>query len=95
MISLFKLFHKSNKLKLSEPRRLPDVGKVDDPNYCLYHRAVGHPTKNCYIFKDTLQALIDAEILKLRPEQMKVTANAVSLQFGDMPPIPAGVAPVP
>ena len=52
------------------------------------------PTKNCYIFKDVLQALIDAEVLKLRPEQKKVTANAVSLQFGDMPPVPAGVAPI-
>ena len=95
VISLFKLLHKSNKLKLSESKRSEDISKVDDPNYCLYHRIVGHPTKNCYIFKDVLQALIDAEVLKLRPEQKKVTANAVSLQFGDMPPVPAGVAPIP
>ena len=44
------------------------VGKTDDPNYYLYHRILGHPTKDCYIFKDVLQALIDAEVLKLRPE---------------------------
>jgi len=34
-----------------------------------------HSTMSCYVFKDILQALIDAEVLKLRPEQKKVTAN--------------------
>jgi len=79
VVKLFKLLQKSNKLKLPEARRPEDVGKVDDPKYCLYHRMIGHPTQNCYIFKDVLQALIDAEVLKLRPEQKTVTANAVSL----------------
>ena len=65
VVALFKLLHKSNKLKLPEPKRPEEVDKVDDPTYCLYHRMVGHPTKNCYIFKDILQSLIDAEVLKL------------------------------
>ena len=64
---MFKLLQKSKKLKLPEVRHLEEVGKTDDPNYYLYHRMLGHPFKNCYIFKDVLQALIDAEVLKLRP----------------------------
>jgi len=68
VVSLFKLLQKTNRLKLSEIRRLKEVGKTDDPSYCLYHRMLGHPTKNCYIFKDVLQALINAEVLKFRPE---------------------------
>jgi len=36
---------------------------------------LGHPIKNCYIFKDVLQALINAEVLKLHLEQKKVTVN--------------------
>jgi len=81
--SLFKLLNKSNRLKLPEARRPEEVGKTDNPNYCLYHRMLGHPTKSCYIFKDILQALIDAEVLKLRLEQKKMTANMTSsLQFG-------------
>jgi len=52
------------------------MGETDDPNNCLYHRMLGHPTKNCYIFKDVIQALIDAEVLKLHPEQKKVTPNS-------------------
>ena len=87
--SLFKLLNKSNRLKLPEDRRPEEVGKTDNPNYCLYHRMLGHPTKSCYIFKDILRALINAEVLKLRPEQKKVTANMTSfLQFGRQPPTP-------
>jgi len=85
VISLFKLLQKSNKLKLSEIRHPEEVEKTDDPSYCLYHRMLGHPTKNCYIFKVILQALIDVEVLKLRPEKKKVTANMTAtspIQFG-------------
>ena len=52
MVSLFKLLQKSNRLKLLEIRRPEEVGKTVDPNYYLYHRMLGHPTKNCYIVKD-------------------------------------------
>jgi len=68
VVSLFKLLQKSNKLKLPEARRPEEAGKTDDPNYYLYHRMLGHPSKNCYIFKDVLQDLIDAEVFKFRPE---------------------------
>ena len=91
--SLFNLLNKSNRLKLPKSRHPEEVGKTDNPNYCLYHRILGHPTKNCYIFKDILQTLIDAEMRKLRSEQKKVTANMMSfLQFGvaRVVPIPKG-----
>jgi len=60
---------------------------------------LGHPTKNCYIFKDSLQALIDAEVLKLRLEQKKVTANMTitsPIQFGrDLQLAPTEVVHIP
>jgi len=69
---------------------------MDDPNYYLYHRMLGYPTKRCYFFKHILQALINVDVLKLRPEQKKVTANMTSLQFGrDLPLVPTGVVPLP
>jgi len=80
--SLFKLLNKSNRLKLPEARRPEEDGKSDNPNYCLYHKMQGHPTKSYYVFKDIFQALINAKVLKLRPEQKKVTTNMTSfLQF--------------
>ena len=98
VVSLFKLVQKSNKLKLLDIRQPEDVGKTDDPSYCLYHRMLGHPTKNYYIFKDVHQALIDAKVFKLRPYQKKVTANmriTSPIQFGrDLPPTPTWVVPI-
>jgi len=95
VVSSFKLLQISNRLKLLVIRCPEEVGKTDDPNYCLYHRMLGHFTKNCYIFKGVLQALIDAEVLKLYPEQKKVTANMTTtsqIQFGrKLPLAPTGV----
>ena len=74
------------------------MGKIDDPNYYLYHKILGHPTKSFYIFKDVLQAVIDAEVLKLRPEQKKVTTNMTTsspIQFGwNLLLAPTGVVPI-
>ena len=98
MVSLFKLLKKSNILKLPEIRCPEEGGKFDDPRYCLYYRMLGYPTKNCYIFKDVLQALIDVVVLKLCPEQKKVTANMTTtspIQFGrSLLPTPARVVPI-
>ena len=93
------MLYKSNKLKLPEAGHPEEAGKKDDPKYCLYHRMLGNPTKSCYIFKDVLQALIDADVLKLYPEKKKVTANMtflMPLQFGrDLPLAPTGVVFIP
>ena len=60
---------------------------------------LGHPTKSCYIFKDVFPALIDAYLLKLRPEQKKMTTNMTAiapLQFGwHLPLAPISVVPIP
>jgi len=96
VVSLFKLLQKSNKLKFLEVRCPDKVGKTDDPNFYLYQRMLGHPIKNCYIFTDVLQALIDADVLKLCPEQKKVTVNMTSLQFDkELPSVLAGVIFIP
>ena len=96
MVSLFQLLQKSNKLKLSEARRPDKVGKTDHPNYYLYHWILGHSSKNCYIFKDDLQALIDVNVLKLCLEQKKVMTNLTFLQFvKELMSVLVGVVPIP
>ena len=75
VVFLLILLQKSNRLKLSEIRHPEEMEKIDNPNYYLYHRMLGHSTKNCYIFKDVLQALINVEAFKLHPKQKKVPAN--------------------
>src|SRR5438270_3192266 len=90
------MLNKGGQLKLPEPRNPEDVGKTDDPRYCLYHRALGHPTKSCWSLKDKLQALVDVGALRLKTKQKTATANMTScIQFGQSPPTPTTVYPIP
>jgi len=52
VVAIFHLLHKDNKLKLPEARRPNEVGRTTDPNYCLFHRMVHHPTSRSYVLKD-------------------------------------------
>src|SRR3954471_15388123 len=89
------MLNKGGQLKLPEPKNPEDVGKTDDPRYCLYHRALGHPTKNYWSLKDKLQALVDAGALRLKTEQRTATANMTScIQFGQSPLTPTAVYPI-
>ncbi|MQL71230.1 hypothetical protein Taro_003548 [Colocasia esculenta] len=49
---LFKLCMKNDLLKLPAIRRPSETDRVDEPNYCLYHRMLGHSIEDCYIFKN-------------------------------------------
>jgi len=97
VVTIFHLLHKGNKMKLPDARRPNEIGRTNDPKYCLYHRMIHPPTDKCYVLKDRIQALIDARVLTLKSEQKKVTANMVTLEFGKTPKVtvPDGTYPVP
>lgn len=50
---LFHLLNRHDRLKLPATRHLKQVGRTDHPNYCLFHRMIGHLTKNCHTLKIT------------------------------------------
>ena len=79
MVSILTSLIKMNKIKLPEVKQNAEVSRTDDPNFCMYHRMVHHPTKACYILKDKIQALLDAGVMTLQAEQKKVSVNMVSL----------------
>ena len=58
---------------------------------------VHHPTDKCFVLKDKIQALVDAEVLTLKSEQKKVTANMVTLEFDKTlkVTVPDGTFPIP
>ena len=74
MVTIFHLLNKHNKLKLLMSRRPDEVGRMNDLNYCLFHRMVYHPTCGCNVLKDKVQALIEVGILTLKLEYKKATA---------------------
>jgi hypothetical protein len=52
-----KIFSDSlkNGLQLPECKRPADMGKSDDPNYCPYHRILGHTIEDCWVFKEWVE----------------------------------------
>ena len=49
VVTIFHPLHKGNKLKLPDVRCPDEVGYTNDPNYCLFHRMVHHPTDRSHI----------------------------------------------
>ena len=43
-----------NVIELPEMKRPEEAGKVNDPNYCKYHRLVSHPTQHCFVLKERI-----------------------------------------
>ncbi|MQL71884.1 hypothetical protein Taro_004204 [Colocasia esculenta] len=54
-----------NLMTLPEPKRPEEAAMVDKPNYCLYHRVLGHALENCYLFKNWAEKLIQAGIIDM------------------------------
>ncbi|XP_059316492.1 uncharacterized protein LOC132067311 [Lycium ferocissimum] len=44
-------------IELPEMKRPNEAGRTNDPNYCKYHRLVGHPFEKCFVFKDKVMQL--------------------------------------
>ena len=76
---------KEKLIDLPEMKRPDEAGKVNDPNYCKYHRLVGHPIEKCFVFKDKVMEL--ASQGKILLEEDKVTTNQISIEFGTMDPV--------
>ncbi|KAL0910899.1 hypothetical protein M5K25_018995 [Dendrobium thyrsiflorum] len=71
--SVAKLFRQAVKagLELPECKRPGESKQTDDPNYCPYHRVLGHPIEDCYIFKNWLER-------KYRKGELTLSDNVLS-----------------
>jgi Retrotransposon gag protein len=44
-----------NGLALPASKRPEDTNKSDEPNFCPYHRVLGHSIEDCWVFKDWVE----------------------------------------
>lgn len=63
VLPIFKQLMELNLIKLPEPQRPNDVGKMDDRKYCHYHRKVHHPTPKCFVLKNIILYYIDRGVI--------------------------------
>ncbi|PKU71142.1 hypothetical protein MA16_Dca027476 [Dendrobium catenatum] len=84
--SVAKLFRQALKagLELPECKRSEESKEIGNPNYCPYHRVLGHLNEDCYIFKDWLErkyrkvelTLSDNVLTNLRKESTPVVTSS-------------------
>ncbi|XP_073120324.1 uncharacterized protein [Henckelia pumila] len=72
---------KANLIELPELKRPEEAKRVDDPKYCKYHRLIGHPIHDCFIFKDKIMQL--ARQGKISLEEDNVNVNQIEIHNND------------
>ncbi|KAA0042067.1 retrotransposon gag protein [Cucumis melo var. makuwa] len=63
-------------IQLSECKRPEQAGKVDDPNYCKYHRVISHPVEKCFVLKELILRLAREKKVELNLEEVAQTNHA-------------------
>ncbi|KAA0035943.1 ty3-gypsy retrotransposon protein [Cucumis melo var. makuwa] len=56
-------------IQLPECKRPEQAGKVDDPNYCKYHRVISHPVEKCFMLKELILRLAREKKIELNLEE--------------------------
>ena len=73
-------------IELPECKRPKEMGRVNDPNYCHYHRIVSHPVEKCFILKELIMKLAKQGIIHLDLDEV-VESNHATVTFGFLDPI--------
>ena len=46
-----------NVIRLPECKCPEEMGRTNDPKYCVYHRVISHPMEKCFVLKDLILRL--------------------------------------
>jgi hypothetical protein len=80
---LFMGLRELNFIELPKPKGPEEVSRFNEPNFCHYHRILGHTLKDCFVVKNLIQKLIDertvdADLLKGMEKEKKVATSNVA-----------------
>ncbi|KAG9453382.1 hypothetical protein H6P81_006286 [Aristolochia fimbriata] len=67
-------------LRLPEIKRPDDQSKSKDPNFCKYHRLVGHSTEKCFVLKDRIMELAAQGRIEIEGAENTASSHAISFQ---------------
>jgi len=75
-------------IQLPECKRPEQAGKVDDPNYCKYHRVISHPVEKCFVLKELILKLARENKIELDIDEVAQTNHvAVNMTSSVLPSI--------
>ncbi|KAA0052091.1 retrotransposon gag protein [Cucumis melo var. makuwa] len=67
-------------IQLPECKRSEQAGKVDDPNYCKYHRVISHSVERCFVLKELILKLACENKIELDIDEVAQT-NHVAVKM--------------
>ena len=67
------------------------MGKVDYPNYCKYHRIIGHLIQKCFVFKEQIMKLAKENKIDLNFNEV-VESNHVTIACDVLPTLKQGTS---
>ncbi|TYK16519.1 retrotransposon gag protein [Cucumis melo var. makuwa] len=73
-------------IQLPECKRLEQVGKVDDSNYCKYYRVISHPVEKCFVLKELILKLARENKIELDIDEVAQTNHVAVNMTSNVPP---------
>ncbi|KAA0050346.1 ty3-gypsy retrotransposon protein [Cucumis melo var. makuwa] len=64
-------------IQLPECKRPEQAEKVDDSNYCKYHRVISHPVEKCFVLKELILKLARENKIELDIDEVAQTNHVV------------------
>ncbi|KAA0051896.1 retrotransposon gag protein [Cucumis melo var. makuwa] len=74
-------------IQLPECKRPEQAGKVDDPNYCKYHRVISHPIEKCFVLKELILKLARENKIELNIDEVAQTNHVAVNMTSSVPPL--------
>ena len=75
---------KSKLIQLPELKRSEEANRVNDPNYCKYHRLISHPVEKCFVLKDKIMELYNER--KVEFDDEVASSNLASITITNPKP---------
>ncbi|KAI4370364.1 hypothetical protein MLD38_018723 [Melastoma candidum] len=57
VVEIFDYLLSSKMIELPQSKRPQQANLADNPNFCKYHRVLGHPIEKCFVFKEKVMEL--------------------------------------
>ena len=73
-------------IQLPECKRPKQAEKVDDPNYCKYHRVISHPVGKCFVLKELIIKLAREKKIELDMDEVAQTNHVAIEMTSSVPP---------
>ncbi|KAA0068178.1 retrotransposon gag protein [Cucumis melo var. makuwa] len=73
-------------IRLPEYKRPEQVEKVDDPNFCRYHRVISHPVEKCFMLKELILKLASENKIELDINEVAQMNHVTVEMASSVPP---------